>query len=294
MQPENSTDFADVYCSPEATPEEIVDVYNRYGAAIVKGFYLRDPQFATYLEDLKWCAGQLLNKYDICFCESWTLEQRISQLFAHKPTAPMAIYHLGTQPNKMVSGNLLKFSARNMQIVNAIFGDRAVLAEPAAADTLIGFPPGEMFDRYLLPIHEDFPYLLQSSKQITLWLSLSENVPEVGGVDLFLGSHRFGPYPVVKSREGHYEACIEPSLLESFPRVSVDWAFGDLIIMNCHLLHQGKPNRTADRTRIIQIFRYADLNEPVAVSYEWASKTYVRPGIDAEAVLDLYQSARMS
>jgi hypothetical protein len=80
--------------------------------------------------------------------------------------------------------------------------------------------------------------------------------------------------------------------MASFPRISVQWEFGDLVIMNCHLLHQGKPNRTTDHTRIVQVFRYSDLNEPIAISYDWASKTYVRPGIDTNTVIDLYRATR--
>lgn len=294
MQFERLGQVPGIYCPATSEPEHIAEVFNRYGVAVIKDFYRADREFEKYVQDLKWCVGTLLNKRSIMPDPSWTLEQQISRLFELEPTAPMPVYHLGTQPNKMVSGNLLKFSPRNLAIVYAILGSRAVLAEPAAGDTLIGFPPGEQFDRYLLPIHQDFPYLLQSARQLTFWLSLSNNIPNVGGIDVFVGSHRLGPHPIVKDSHGHYEASLDPSVLASFPRISVDWEYGDLIVMSSHLLHQGKPNRTSHHTRIIQLFRYSDLNEPVAISYDWTSKTYMRPSSDSEPVIDLYRRSRIN
>jgi hypothetical protein len=43
------------------------------------------------------------------------------------------------------------------------------LASPALSDTLHVFPPGTENLRSNLPIHQDYPYLMQSPAQITVW-----------------------------------------------------------------------------------------------------------------------------
>ena len=267
---------------------QIRSVFNEYGAVVLKDFFKGDPIFEKYVHELKWLALSLMAKLGIQGDESAPLETLVSQLFQQNPKAPIPLYHLGTQPIQLVVGNQLKYSDRCLKIARAILGESAILGSPSASDSLIGFPPGREFERVLLPIHEDFPYLLQSSRQITFWLSLSPYVEGVGGIDLWLGTHKNGLYRSKKLESGHYEAEISQEQLARFSMASVNWDFADLVIMDAHLLHRGCPNRTLDRTRIVQLFRYTDLRDPKAIEYFWKSKVFPRSGTDIVDVEFLY------
>ena len=47
--------------------------------------------------------------------------------------------------------------------------------------------------------------------------------------------------------------------------------FGDVAVIHTFSLHRSEHNLSRDRTRLVQLFRYADLNQPAAAALGWAS-----------------------
>ena len=91
----------------------------------------------------------------------------------------MGIYDIGTGPAKLLSAMRLKLHPTFVGLARAVFGTSAVLASPTLSDTLHVFPPGAENFRFNLPIHQDYPYLMQSPAQLTLWVIVSNlGVPE--------------------------------------------------------------------------------------------------------------------
>jgi hypothetical protein len=145
-----------------------------------------------------------------------------------------------------------------------------VLASPTLSDTLHVFPPGAENFRFNLPIHQDYPYLMQSPAQITLWLNLGEEA-DCGGVTVWRRSHTLGLLPCRPNAHGHLEVIDGERHATSFDPIFVGGGFGDVAVIHTFSLHRSEHNLSRDRTRLVQLFRYADLNQPAAAALGWAS-----------------------
>ncbi len=250
-------------------------MYKEKGYLILKGFLRFHPYFDEYLSDMCKLAKIICDKNNVSYEESDDIEMLVSKLFAKEPTLPMPLYHLGTQNNQLLSGNRLKYSEKLLDVVEEILG-KNVLATPCASDTFTGFHAKKSMNKYVLPIHEDLPYLLQSEDQITVWIACSPYVKDVGGLDVWEGSHLDGPHPYYKNENDHYVADVDET---KYKKVNIDWDFGDAIVMHGSLLHRGQINKTKNRTRVIQLFRYSNLETEMSINNNWLSRVYTRPGI---------------
>jgi ectoine hydroxylase-related dioxygenase (phytanoyl-CoA dioxygenase family) len=243
----------------------------------------RSRVFASAQRDLAWCARALLQKRGDDVSPSARLEEVLYRLYQHDNLATRTICHLGTQPNKLVSANCLKYSPDILAAVRRLFPADAVIGTPAASDTLHVFMPDPKFAKYILPMHQDYPYLMQSEAQLTAWIPFSPPSPGVGGLNVWLGSHRLGVCASKKNEYEHYAAVVDEGRLAGYPKVEVDWNEGDLVLMDSLLLHQGVPNTSADhRVRVVQLFRYTNLAHLSARDLEWASAYYPRTGVRFE------------
>lgn len=214
------------------------------------------------------------------------LENLVRLASSSTPSAARAIANLGTQPNSLTSFNRLKHSAVVMDLVSLVFNNDAILGSPDAGDTLHFFPPGSQFHRYNLPPHQDFPFLMQSESQVTCYLGMSPYHDGVGGLGVWLGSHKDGLRNTDKDKNGAWKISAPDAILESYDYVEIAWNPGDFAIFDSLLLHRSVPNTTEDHARIVQIFRFSDLTDPSAISLEYRSKTYARQSVDFE---DYYQ-----
>jgi len=176
------------------------------------------------------------------------------------------IYDLGTRPMRLVSGRKV-MDASAVRAVNSRFfavedPERPpILVVPYLGETLHVFPPGEENFKYNLPIHQDFPYLLQSERQLTYWLSLTDGADaDMGGVRLYPGSHRRGLVHTRRSEHGHYEVCWEryPDFDES-AHVDVPAEALAFYAVDSLLWHKSLRNTSADRLRLTYIFRFSDI-----------------------------------
>ena len=267
-----------LHLAPESA--ELEAVFASHGVVVLDSFLDGVDAFHDLRRDVAWCAQAMLSESGVDASPDDSPEALVARLYELDPTAPKRLCHLGTQPNDLVSAQRLKYDPRLVAVGRRLLGPTAVLASPAASDTLHAIFPGAAFDRYLLPIHQDFPYLLQSESQITLWIPLSEAAPEIGGIDIWSGSHRLGVAETRTSEHGHLESIVAPEALEQFPEVAVEWKLGDLVVMHALTLHRGRANHSSGRVRLTQLFRYSDLADDSAKRLEWYSKTYPRPGLD--------------
>jgi hypothetical protein len=108
--------------------------------------------------------------------------------------------------------------------------------------------PGE--EKYLLPPHQDFPYIQDSANGVVWWIPFFDVLPEMGPPAVVPGSHKLG---LLKVREFDYESTgrsggksfqiADEQLLSKVsyaPTVPVH--FGQALVFSTLLLHRSQPN----------------------------------------------------
>jgi ectoine hydroxylase-related dioxygenase (phytanoyl-CoA dioxygenase family) len=123
--------------------------------------------------------------------------------------------------------------------------------------------PGE--DKYLLPPHQDFPYIQDSINSVTWWIPFADTSVETGPPRFLLGTHKLGILPV---KEFDYESTgrsggksfqiadetrfnnIDYSCNQSVP-------FGQAILFDTLLVHRSEPNNSSVARLSVQL-RFSD------------------------------------
>jgi len=256
--------------------DELGECYAQHGIVVMPGLLAGDADFQRYLGAIRFLFTRIFARYD----QSVEADEDIGVLLARlKGFAPLdgrIVADMGTQQNKFVAGNRLKFAEFVTKLLERVYGEEAVLATPQAGDTLHFFMPGEEFHRYNLPIHQDYQYLMQSPRQTTLYIGLSKPFPNVGGLEYWPGSHRLGVLHNERNENGSFRVVDGEQLMKDFPRKQYMWDVGDVSLFDSLLCHRSIPNTSADFGRSVQIFRFSDLNDATAEKYDWRSTTYER------------------
>ena len=192
------------------------------------------------------------------------------------------IYDMGTRPSKFDSARLLAGSNDIRSINNAFFEAKKVkdnspilsrtsdplVVMPYNGETLHLFPPGDQEYRNNLPIHQDFPYLLQSQSQITYWLNLSNSAAHYnGGIRLYRGTHLYQLPMTTTDDLGRFEVYGIPgqdakSVMEAHEFVDSESTLFELYAVDSLLWHQSLRSEAQDSVRMTYIFRFSDLNTP--------------------------------
>ncbi|MGH9429004.1 MAG: phytanoyl-CoA dioxygenase family protein [Terriglobia bacterium] len=256
----------------------LAEVYHECGALAFPGLLRDDPLFLAYLHDLEDLARTLLCEVRSTGVEDLDLADSITALAAADRPSVGRIFDLGTRPAKLMSGQSLKLHPLLTALTSAAFGPGALIASPSQSDTLHLFPPGQANWRYNSPLHQDYPYLLQSPRQITFWINFGRYIPEVGGVTYWPGSHKLGVRKQRKGEFGTLVAAVEESELSAHEQQDHFADVGDVLVMNSLVLHRSIKNQTTDGSRIVQLFRYSDLRHPQAVQLRWVSAEFQNGG----------------
>jgi len=275
----------------EARLPELKAIYDEHGVVILPGLLRRHPDFLAYIDEVRFLFRRILAQHqpERPVGPDDDLGDLLVRLNAVKPLDGKIITDMGTQPNKLFHLNRLKFSRVVERILQALWTEQAVLASPQAGDTLHFFAPGERYLPYNLPMHQDYPYLMQSPQQITFYLGMSDHRDRVGGLQYWEGSHREGVLAATRNRHGAYEVHDSAAISTRYREVSYHWNAGDFAFFDSLLCHRSIPNESTDAGRVVQIFRFSNLNHPTAETYRWYSTSYPRRGVNFDAQLpELY------
>jgi hypothetical protein len=245
--------------------------FARTGLLVFPHLLRGDALFDAFVADVRRLVGMLGERAGLSFDAGLPLDRMVTNLAARDRAALGVVYDLGTQPNKLISGHELKAHPAFIEFARAVFGPEALLATPALSDTLHVFPPGEENFRYNLPVHQDYPYLLQSPRQFTVWINLGTARDGVGGITVWPGSHRDEVRRTTTTRLGHLESLVTARDLERYESLDLTSDAGDVVIMSAHLLHRSNRNTTENESRVVQLFRYSDLADERAAAFAWAS-----------------------
>lgn len=123
--------------------------------------------------------------------------------------------------------------------------------------------PGE--DKYLLPPHQDFPYIQDSPNSVTWWIPFADTAVEVGPPTVIPGSHKLG---ILKVREFDYESTGRSGgksflIADESPFAGMSYApnapvkFGEAMVIDTLLVHRSEPNHSSVARFNVQV-RFSD------------------------------------
>jgi len=256
--------------------EEIVQVFKEFGVVILPGLLNSEPIFSEHMNELDYVFDDLIKRKLGQNSRDLEIGEKLTLLVSHNPALGRVIANLGTQPNKFFSFNRLKHSAYLLAFLQKVWGENALVVSPPAGDTLHLFPPSKAFYRYNLPPHQDYQYLMQSPAQITMYYGISAYKKDVGGLRIWEKSHRLGIMPSTKNEHGAFEIYNWEEVLRDFSTRDYNWTTGDFGIFDSLLAHSSIQNQTKSQSRVVQIFRFSNINNDVARSYDFGPTTYAR------------------
>ncbi len=269
--------------------EEIASLVKEFGLVVLPKFFREDKNFEIFLRDVQESLAQMCSKYEVEI-KANDLGDMLTQISVLKPEIGRIIADLGTQPNKYFSFNALKYSSAIADILREYFGSSGIILTPPSGDTLHFFPPGNKFHKYNLPAHQDYPYLMQSPDQLTFYLGLSVYEEGVGGLRVWEKSHSQGLLPTHKNSNGNFEIGEETFDQSAYVQTDIFWNPGDFGIFDSLLCHASIPNASSDSSRIVQIFRYSNIDNELSRSYDFYSTTYSRRSVAFEDIhADFYK-----
>lgn len=130
-------------------------------------------------------------------------------------------------------------------------------------------------ERFRAVWHQEFPSQLRSIDGLVLWSPLLPVTPEMGPVEVAVGSHREGLVPVFVDdggvgKTGAYSLRLENEAerIARYEKVAPLTEPGDLIVMDFLTLHQSGHN-VSDRPRWSMQIRYFNFADPVGTSLNW-------------------------
>ena len=131
-------------------------------------------------------------------------------------------------------------------------------------------------DKFRANWHQDYPTQLRSPDGLVFWSTLVPITPEMGPVEIAVGSHLDGAVPVYTrdlrnpEKAGAYALTLEDeeARLARYPHVAPLTRPGDLIILDYLVLHASGANR-GTRSRWSMQMRYFNYRHPVGVKTGW-------------------------
>jgi len=274
------------YIINDVTPSNIIskkevikEIYSKYGVCIMPGFLSDDKDFLEFKNELRILLDQICSKKS-SECLPDELGDKLTEFLKICPEDGKIVTDLGTQPNKFSSFNRIKYADYLGDIIKLLLGPNPLVASPAAGDTLHFFGPGKSFRRYNLPPHQDYQYLMQSPSQITCYLGISDYKKDVGGLKFWSKSNELGILPCEKNENESFCVSNHEELLKEYEENDFHWNSGDFGIFDSLLVHSSIPNYSENSGRIVQIFRFSDLNNDVSRGYDFQSTYYKRRSID--------------
>ena len=258
--------------------DDILPLYSEYGVVILPSFFTQDECYNRYLDELAFVFDDVLKRHADIDSKGLELGEKLLLMSQKKPELGKIIADLGTQHNKFFSFNKIKYADFLDKFMTSLWGNDCIIVTPQAGDTLHLFPPGKTFHRYNLPPHQDYHYLLQSPQQITAYFGISNYKNDVGGLRIWEKSHKMGILASDKNEFGAFEVYDWENILINCYTHDYHWERGDFGLFDSLLAHSSIPNMTENATRIVQIFRYSNLNDDIARGYDYYSTAYERRG----------------
>jgi len=246
------------------------EIFNKYGVLVFKKFFSNDPIYLQYKNDLINLCAAIGNKYNIKINKANSLNKIITDLSKNHRSDVGLLYDLGTRPIKLLSGTQLKTHPSILNIINELMPN-SLVGFPYQGETLHIFPPGNANFKYNLPMHQDYPYIMQSPHQLTTYINMGELQEKGnGGIRIWIGSHKEGLSTSIPSENNLRVTANKQYYLDNFIQEDISFDESDFAIFDSLIQHEGIQNHSIC-TRIVQLIRYSNLNNKISIDYGWKS-----------------------
>lgn len=272
------------------TMEPLAEQYARDGFLVLKGFYdvERDIEpIRSHIRDLIELIAAKHGQTVSCATPLEAMSKGYRELIAADRTWGSEVY------------DAIKQVPAYMRLVShvqneALFRRLHSTSLPGLAAQSYGIRidnPGE--EKFRSIWHQEFPGQLRSLDGIVFWSPLLAVTPDMGPVELCVGSHKGGLIrtEVDEGGVGRYGAyslklCNEADHLSLYDKVAPLTEPGDLLVMDFLTLHQSGYNH-AEHPRWSMQFRYFNFRDPIGQKINWAGS--YTAGVDpSEMLTNLY------
>lgn len=252
--------------------EDLVSRFQRDGFILVKGFYDLETQVRPIQEGVRVIVELIAGKYGVeapCGTPEEAMSLGYPKLIAVNRAWGGEIYDAIKQIPEFVA---LVSSARSIRLFEALRpGAKAGVAAGGYGIRIDN--PGE--DKFRAWWHQEFPAQLRSIDGLVFWSPLLEVTPEMGPVQLALGSHLDGFAPVFDDdaglgRAGAYALRLEREAerVARYKVMAPRLQPGDLLVLDYLVLHQSGHNVSTSPRWSMQM-RYFNFRDPLGISISW-------------------------
>ena len=251
--------------------KKYIPIYKKYGVLVFRNFFDGDKIFNEFYGDVKNLVKSIIKHNNLEINTKLDLNKLITKVSETNRKDIGYLYDLGTRPLKLLSGINLKTHPKIIEIIKSLMNKKLILANPYLGETLHIFPPGQDNFKYNLPMHQDYPYIMQSPEQITSYVNLGKLQPYGnGGIKVWLESHKEGVSGSKKLKNGLRITKNNKFFLKKYRSENFYFDKGDFAIFNSLMQHEGIQNHS-ECTRIVQLIRYSNLLNKKSISYKWRS-----------------------
>ena len=255
---------------------KISEVYVRWGCFIAKNIFQKQElhpiqheisQLISILRkdvELPKMDGPL-SRFDSGFLE----------LVEHKPKLSSVIYNAC---RRLTSVHQLSVSDKLLNLSKNLLQTDLIMSNPYKTIRI----DCQQRENYLLPWHQDYPYVQDSPDALIYWIPLQDVDEENGCMTVAPGSHQQGIIPVKMDSP---TPCIkdlhlaDASVASLYPNLRIPLKMGDVLVFNTLMLHRSCPNLTKLPRWTLQI-RHGNFQHPFAIRKYWPGSHYEQNWFD--------------
>lgn len=246
-------------------------IYNRFGCVLLRGFFAA-AELAPLREELRQLIDLLRANAGLPVREPAPGERfdaGFLELVAKDPEAGKALFDAC---RRLPSVHRLSVAEKPMALAQALMAAGLPMVNPYKT-VRIDYAQRE---DYLLPWHQDYPYVQDSIDALILWIPLHDVDEHNGCVMVAPGSHRGGIQPV-RMRDcgpcGKQLELAEPGVTARWPHLRIPARAGDVLLFSTLMLHRSFPNLTPSPRWTLQL-RYGNYADPFVLRRHWPCSHY--------------------
>jgi hypothetical protein len=222
--------------------ERISDLYGRYGCVLMRGMF-NAGELVPLQAELRRLIDLLRAKAGLA-CPQPTSDERFDsgflELVDQDPEAERALFDAS---RRLPAVHRLSVAEKPLALVQQLMGCDLPMVNPYKT-VRIDYAQRE---DYLLPWHQDYPYVQDSKDALILWIPLHDVDERNGCVMVAPGSHH-GGIQSVRMEDcggcGKNLTLAEPEVADRYPNLRIPAQSGDVLLFNTLTLHRSCPNLT--------------------------------------------------
>ena len=196
-------------------------------------------------------------------------------LIAHNPKFSSIIYNAS---RRLTSVHQLSVAEKLLTLSKSLLQTDLIMSNPYKTIRI----DCQQREDYLLPWHQDYPYVQDSPDALIYWIALHDVDETNGCMMMASGSQELGILPVCMDFP---TPCIKDlhlkdnTVAKNYPNLRFPVKMGDVIVFNTLLLHRSYPNQTINPRWTLQI-RHGNFKHPFAIEKHWPGSHYEQNWFD--------------